>query len=360
MPHVLGEGTCRAPFTSMRLHPDGQVLTCCVNDAVPLGSVADGSLREVWDGQVTASLRGAMERADFSLGCQPCGDLRGLGLRNVSLAQDYDWLQPTEDLRWPRHIEFALSNTCNLQCVQCTGELSSAIRAQREHRPPLPAMYDEPFFEELRDFLPHLQSSSFIGGEPFLAREARRVWDLMIELDARPGSVWVTTNGTVWNDRVERYLRELQMGVSMSIDGVEPATIASIRVGADPEALIANRDRFLGTIRSYGGEMKLNYCVMPQNWREFVPFLLQADALDVDVYAARVHEPATHSLFALPHEQLAEVVAVMESQSGAADRLGRNRGVWEDMVRQLGARLAETATPEQVQVSPPVRRRRRT
>lgn len=339
VPHVAGEGTCRAPFAAMRLHPDGQVLTCCVNDEVPLGSITRSTLREIWDGATTASLRRAMEVGDFSLGCQPCGDLRDLGLRSVSLAQDYDWLDPVPDLRWPRHIEFALSNTCNLQCVQCSGELSSAIRAQREHRPPLPASYTDAFFEELRDFVPHLRSSSFIGGEPFLAREARRVWDLMIELDARP-MVWVTTNGTVWNDRVERYLRELRMGVSLSIDGVEPATIASIRVGADPDELLANRDRFLATTRSYGGSVKLNYCVMSQNWREFLPFLQEADRLDVDVYAARVHEPAEFSLFRLPTPELRDVLDELRAQDGAAT-LGRNRHVWDDMLQQLTARLAE-------------------
>lgn len=193
-------------------------------------------------------------------------------------------------------------------------------------------------------------------------REVRRVWDLMIELDTRP-QIWVTTNGTVWSDRVEHYLRELQMGISMSIDGVDPDTIAAIRVGADPEQLLANRDRFLATIRSYGGEMKLNICVMPQNWREFLPYLLAADALDVDVYAARVHEPAEHSLFRLPPDDLADVLAEMQDQGRLdADRLGRNRPIWDDFVRQLAARLDEVAGTDDpsraVPVGPPRRRRR--
>ena len=334
------------------------VNVCCVNSDVPLGSIADSSFREIWDGPVTAQLREAMNRSDYSLGCQACGDLADLGLRSASLAENYDCMERSEGLHWPRAIEFALSNTCNLQCVQCTGELSSSIRAQREHRHALPAAYGDEFFEEMRDFIPHLRSASFIGGEPFLMRECRRIWDLMIELDARP-DVWVTTNGTVWNDRVERYLHTLQMGVSLSIDGVEPATIASIRVGADPEELLANRDRFLAATQSYGRDMKLNYCIMPQNWREFMPFLLDAECLGADVYAARVHAPAQHSLFHLPVKELQNVFGTMAEQGDdSAGRLVRNRGTWDDMLAQLSSQLSQIGgRPLSVSVDAPTRRR---
>lgn len=57
------------------------------------------------------------------------------------------------DPDWPRQMEFSVSNTCNLQCVMCNGEWSSSIRSQREGLPPLPKVYDDAFFDGLRDFL---------------------------------------------------------------------------------------------------------------------------------------------------------------------------------------------------------------
>jgi MoaA/NifB/PqqE/SkfB family radical SAM enzyme len=360
---MTGEETCRAPSVSFRLEPTGSVQACCVNDEYPLGSITDASLRSIWRGARFERLRTAMDEADFSLGCQGCGDPRALGLRSQTLAVDYDHFDETGDGAWPRHIEFALSNTCNLQCVQCNGELSSSIRAQREHRPPLRSPYDDAFFDELVEFLPHLEAATFIGGEPFLMRECRRVWDLLLELDDPP-EVWVTTNGTVWDDRVEHYLHGLKMGVSLSIDGVEPATIEAIRVGADAEALLANRDRFLAATRSYGRGMKLNYCVMPQNWREFLPFLLDAEELGVPVYAARVQRPAEHSLYRLPVAELRVVVDAMSEQGAAhVHELELNRPAWDGTLAELTAHLAgiEAATtarePSFVPVEAPRRSR---
>lgn len=360
-PVAVVADTCRAPWVSLRLSPNGDVQACCVNDAYPLGSIAEASLTSIWRGERAEALRAAMAAADFSLGCQGCGDPRAAGLRSQTLAPDYDHfaLEPTTG--WPRHIEFALSNTCNLQCVQCDGELSSAIRAQREHRPPLRSPYGDEFFAEVAEIAPHLEAATFIGGEPFLAREARRVWDLLLALE-HPPAVWVTTNGTVWDERVERYLHGLRMGVSLSIDGVRPETIAAIRVGADADELLANRDRFLAATRSYGSGFKLNFCVMPQNWQEYLPFLLEADRLDVPVFAARVQRPPEHSLYHLPAAELRNVVEGLRAEERGASRLGRNRPVWDGTLAELTAHLDELegAPPEavdrSVQLSDPVRR----
>ena len=332
--------SCRAPWVSVRLSPNGEVQACCVNDAYPLGSIGVESLAAIWRGERAEALRAAMVAADFSLGCQGCGDPTALGLRAQTLATDYDHFALAGAGDWPRHIEFALSNTCNLQCVQCDGELSSAIRARRERRPPLRSPYGEAFFAEVTAFLPHLDAATFIGGEPFLTREARRIWDLLLELD-RPPEVWVTTNGTIWDERVEHYLHALRMGVSVSIDGVNPETIAAIRTGADPEELLRNRDRFLEATRRYGRGFKLNFCLMPQNWQEYLPFLLEADRLDVPVFAARVQRPTQHSLYHLPVATLRDVVDGLRAEDRTtAARLGRNRPVWEGTLAELTAHLA--------------------
>lgn len=344
---------CNAPTTAMRFAPGGEVLVCCVNEAYPLGRVGEASLHDIWFGERAEALRAAIAGGDFSLGCEPCGEARALGQRERSLVVDFDRLRPRR--RWPRHLELALSNTCNLQCVQCNGDLSSAIRAQREHRPPLRSPYDDGFFAELDPFLRHVESLTFIGGEPFLMRECRRVWDRLLERGRRP-MVWVTTNGTVWDDRVERYVRELAMGISLSIDGVRPETIEAIRVGADAEALLANRDRFLDATRAVGASFKLNFCLMPQNWREFFEYLVEADRLEVPVYRARVERPTHLSLYHLPLDELAAVVEELTEQGDAeADRLGRNRPVWDQALLDLTVHLAERRARE-VAVDPPRRR----
>lgn len=346
MTAVEPSATCRAPHVGLRFSPDGHVHACCANDTYPLGHVAQDSLRDVWQGERVAALRAALDAGDYSLGCRDCGREHALGKRTQTPAVDYDMFpQPAAPMAWPKRVEFALSNTCNLQCVHCNGDLSSSIRSQREHRPPLRSSYGDEFFAQLPELLEHVEVAVFIGGEPFLARECRRVWDLMIELGVE-AEVHVTTNGTVWDDRVERYVRSLRMNVAVSMDGATAATNDAIRSGSTHREVIANRDRFLAAARSYGGGFCLNHCLMAQNWDELADFLREGDRLDVPVHVIPVMYPASMSLFALPADELAEIIETMEC-SRRARRLRRNRPAWDASIGHLRAHLsrlrAETA-----------------
>lgn len=341
MTGVTPSPTCRAPHVALRFSPDGRVHACCVNSHYQLGRIGERTISEIWNGEELARLRDSLDGADYSLGCQDCSVLVSAGQRVQTHAEQFDrYPQPTVGApAWPRRLEFALSNTCNLQCVQCNGELSSSIRTQREHRPPLRSPYGEAFFAELAAYLPHVEVAVFIGGEPFLSRECRAVWDLLIEMDLHP-EVHVTTNGTVWDDRVEHYLHALEMNVAVSLDSVSAEVNDAIRVGSDFGEVMANRDRFLAATRSYGSVFGLNHCLMTENWQELGAFLLDADALGVDAHVIPVIYPPRLSLFCLPPDELAPVLAGLEAQaSDLAPRLDRNLSAWESTLSHLRLRL---------------------
>ena len=44
-------------------------------------------------------------------------------------------------------------------------------RKNIEKLPDIPDHYDEHFFEEIKEFLPHLKRVRFMGGEPFLIKQ---------------------------------------------------------------------------------------------------------------------------------------------------------------------------------------------
>jgi hypothetical protein len=138
---------------------------------------------------------------------------------------------------------------------------------------------------------------------------------------------------------VEDYLQALRMNVAVSIDGVSAAVNDAIRIGTRFDDLIANRDRFLAATRSYGGSFTLNHCLLRDNWRELADFLVEADRLDVDAHVIPVAYPSFLSLFSLSADALRSVVETLE-ECGAAERLDRNREVWEQTVAHLSARLA--------------------
>jgi hypothetical protein len=260
-----------------------------------------------------------------------------LGNRAATPAPPFDRF-PLDEPEWPRQLEFTLSNRCNLACVQCNPDNSSTIR-KREGLAPLPMPYGDRFFEELVPFLEHVEVCAFLGGEPFLTPQARRVWDLLIERRRSP-IVQVTTNATVWNESVERYVHELRMDLALSIDGATAETYEAIRLGARHDKVVAIRDRMVAAARTYGGIVHLNYCLMRANWHEVGRFCRQADELDVDANMIPVWGPPPHSLFTLGRTELAAVVAGLEAEDRAlAPTLGRNRGTWDSVLALLRDQL---------------------
>ncbi len=332
----------------MYFAPDGTVRACCVNTEYPLGRIGEQTIREIWDGAQTASLRKALAGHDFSLGCQDCEHRIGAGDRAWSTAEQYDRYLADVPGRYPKRMDFILSISCNLQCAMCHGDLSSSIRLHREGRPPMAPAYGDDFFDELAEFLPHLERAVFLGGEPFVARESQRVWDLMLA-GSFAGEVQVVTNGTQWNRRVERYLRELPMHVTVSIDGWTAETLEPLRVGVDRDQLFENVDRYQAAVEADGGTLSFHFCLMRQNWHEFGRFLLEADRRDVPTLVMTVTEPAGFSLWDLPLPDLEAVLQALDREDEAlGPRLGRNRRVWDDereRVRRHVAALRSGAIP---------------
>lgn len=340
---------CNAPSTSLYLDQMGDVRACCQNAEYPLGNITANSLREIWEGARTGALREALTRSDFSLGCQFCRWQMAEENESLVYARSFDHLSiPSSGPEWPQQLELSLSNACNLQCVMCNGDWSSSIRTHREGRAPLPVVYDDGFFAELAEFLPHLKIVKLLGGEPFLGKESLRVLDMLVEQGLTP-EVHVTTNGTQWSPRVERIMESLPMHVIVSLDGCDKETYESIRLGADFDNVIANLDRFQSYAERHGTEVNLAHCLMTANWRQFADFLRFADARGLPVGVNTVTSPVELSLHQLHPDRLDEVVAVLDSMDDQvrAD-LGRNRAVWIDQLDRLHHRQRALAEFEDV------------
>lgn len=329
---------CAAPWVELFLRPDGEVRSCCRNDR-PLGNIATTSLSEIWASERRRELKSRLTEHDYSLGCGACGAEVGAETGSTAYPRLWDeWRDlAAGDDSWPRRIEFNLSNACNLQCVQCDGELSSSIRAHREHRPPLGRPYGESFFADLRSFIPHLRWASFAGGEPFLASENARVWSMIAELNPRLPCT-VVTNATQWNRQVEQALELLSFDVTMSIDGFRPGTFEQIRVGARHAEVMRNVERFVGYCRERGTFASINHCLMRQNATELPDLLMWAEGLGLRVNVSVVRSPSACALVSLPRTELAEVVEALERRSTeVSGALSINADVWASELARLRA-----------------------
>lgn len=332
---------CNAPFTSMYLDQHGFVRACCMNDFQLLGNVAEQRLVDIWHGEPARELRDAMVRHDLTVGCEFCKWQVDEGRADLAFSRWFTEYVPSgPEPDWPQQLELSISNTCNLQCVMCNGEWSSSIRSQREHREPLPKVYDEQFFEDLREFVPHLRRVKFLGGEPFLAAETLRVMELLVEAGGHV-RCHATTNGTQWSPRVERILDMLPVDVAVSLDAATKETYESIRIGSTWEQVQDHLDRFCERAERNGTDVTVTMCLMTNNWRDFLGFCQAADARGIGCAVNTVTMPAHLSLYRVPVDELAVVVEELEHQERTeAHRLGRSRATWSGELDKLRQHLA--------------------
>lgn len=327
---------CYAPFTSLFFDTHGNVLPCCKSWEDPLGNVEQDSLDDIWRGARVNALRKLLIDYKFERSCEFCGWQMEVGEFQGSFASVFERF-PVETLipEWPRQLQFAGRPTCNLECIMCNGELSSRIRRRREHRAPARNPYGDKFFNDLRKYLPHLEYMEFFGGEPFLTRECFRIWDMMIE-DGLSTRCHVSTNGTLYNSRVERVLGKLPFSITVSVDGATKETVEKVRYGADYYEIMKNIVIFKNYTDRVGTSVTLSYCLMRQNWTEFFDFLILAEELGCSVFVNTVINPDECSLFSLPPSELLEIVESMEIMGKDASKyLKRNHWCWLQQMKTL-------------------------
>lgn len=316
---------CYAPFVSMVFDTIGRVRACCANYEYILGNLHEERLDAIWHGARIAALREALKNYDFSLGCGYCyWKIEGTADRKKTLADSSVVALKYEKLPldangdyWPTHLEFHLTNRCNLECLTCNGDFSHLIRARREKLPAYPVAFGEEFFEDLRKYLPRLKEAQFLGGEPFLMHEQHRVWDMLIE-DRLAPMCHVTTNGTIWNEKVERVLDLLPVSVNVSMDGVTRETFERLRVNAKWDVVLENLEKFRAALAARRRLLGISFSLSRENVHEFVPMLLFAEERDAHVSVCNVFDPPAFSLYTLPLEEFDRILADVERAGEAA------------------------------------------
>jgi len=306
---------CRAPSTSLYLDQHGDARPCCQSHLV-LGNVADTSIVQIWQGERAQALRAAVAEGDLSLGCQHCRWAVEHSGPESAFARRFDGLEPEPDLAQPVQLEIAPSTTCNLQCTMCSGEFSSAIRSQREGLPALPVRYGADQLEQVAALLPGLTHLELFGGEPLLARESLHLLELVAER-APHVEVRVTTNGTVWNDRVARLAEQVRLSFVVSVDGASAATYEAIRVGARWPVVRARLDELAALTAHRGTNLGIAHCLLVESWWELPDIVRLSSDLQADLWINRVRHPARSSLYHLSRAELAQVIDHLSRQTAS-------------------------------------------
>ncbi len=335
---------CYAPFTSLYFNPTGDVTPCCQtqkSDFV-LGNVAVEPLGAIWNGEKIRQLRESLAGYQFPKACGFCdwqvrsGNMEGVFATVFDVFTIYD-----SPIEWPIAMEFSMSNACNFECIMCDGVNSSRIRKRREKRPPLPRPYDERFLDDLDEYLPHLRWARFYGGEPFLSSENYRVWSgLGKRKDWDQVAVQITTNGSIYHQKVEEVLDSLAVDVVVSLDAATRESLERVRVNANYDRIMENIARFRKYAYRKGTDLGFSYCLMPQTWTEFGDVLLFAEDQGSEVFVNTVTDPKHCSLYSLPNDELSTIVEKLEEQGkNLVGKLKINRKVWNKSVAGLKSYL---------------------
>jgi MoaA/NifB/PqqE/SkfB family radical SAM enzyme len=313
------------------------------------------SIREIWFGEKYQSLRNHLMKYDLTYKCNVClKNLQG-GNHTSVLARGYDINPPGE---YPSMMELELSNTCNLECVMCIGELSSSIRKNRERLPAMKNAYDDDFVEQLQEFIPHLKELRFNGGEPFLINSVFKIFEKVEKLNPKLKIV-IATNGTVMNYKVKEWLVKLNIHINFSLDSLTPDIYEAIRVNAHFDRVMEN---FL-FYRQYSNENNRTMCLMVNpmrnNWHEMPEFIRFVNKHNINLWFNTIHRPAEWAIWSLPYTQLIKVYEILReikfSKEETSNSLASyNFGIYNNLVNvQIKNWVREAKERESQQVAEP-------
>ena len=305
---------CYVPFNSLTFSFSGAVFACSYNREVQLGKYPDQSIDEIWNGKEAKELRKHLLNNDLNYGCQHCHYFVEKGkFSNLKPLVFDKYYQNTEAL-FPQVMEFELSNECNLECQMCVGEVSSSIRKNRDKLPPIPMPYNDAFLEQLGKYIPHLKEAKFYGGEPFLISIYYKIWELIKQLNPKL-PLFVITNGSHWNSKIETLINELDFDVAVSIDAVDKNILESIRKNIQHNKLMQNIRRFSEVCRKKGKYLSLSFTVQKDNWRELPKLIELCNEVDAFIFVSYLERPRQFSITEFNTTQMQEVMAYMKNVS---------------------------------------------
>lgn len=154
--------------------------------------------------------------------CSECWSDEARGVKSFRQKGIDDWGVITEPEI--RYVEYDLDNTCNLKCISCSSNNSSAWLEDEKRVYGQSAFIGRKVTEDYKNIdLTKLDTVKFFGGEPLLSKNISKVCeDLRSAGNIDKLTVYTNTNVTVMPKSEVEYvwLNCQQLNLSLSIDGI--------------------------------------------------------------------------------------------------------------------------------------------
>ena len=341
---------CHAPFTNLLFVQSGDIMVCHYNRGFVVGSYPESDLMSVWNGSKLKELRRSLNDYQPLESCSFCHQEILNDRFYSSGCKKYDYLA-SRNHRYPKMMEFQLSNHCNLECIMCSGEYSSSIRKNRERGLPYFNPYDARFIQEVEKFLPYLEYASFTGGEPFLNELYFQIWDRISVLNPNL-KVSISSNATVLNDRVKKVLSSLNCELTLSIDSIEKETYEHIRKGASLKTTLEHLEYFTNYAVKNKRLLSIKSVIMRDNVKDIPRLYRNFHNQGIQLYPKLVWVPFEHSL---KYAEVAEIDSAINVLQDCEWAIGnsvqkfnaeRYREIIGQLIHWKEEQLAKTEIPD--------------
>jgi MoaA/NifB/PqqE/SkfB family radical SAM enzyme len=187
-------------------------------------------------------------------------------------------------------------------------------------------------------YIPTLKEAKFYGGEPFLIPIYYKIWEKVRELNPKL-EMFVITNGTHWNAKIEKLVNELNFDMAISIDAFEKEKVERIRKNVVYEKLMDNIKRFSEILTRKGKYLSLSFTVQKDNWEQFPLIIDLCNEVNAFIYVSYLERPVRFALADLPQDELRKIREYMDKYTfpKGNQREQHNDKCFEDFKHYLDA-----------------------
>jgi MoaA/NifB/PqqE/SkfB family radical SAM enzyme len=356
---MLKNTFCSSPWFHIRLTYDGSYDVCrwSKNGATKF-NIRTTSLMEFYNSDAMQQLRLDMLAGNKPVVCEPCyyqdqfgklsGRVRQLNKSAINLTEfpltfrssphlpmfKYSNNHAGSSPHFPTDLQIDLGNTCNSACIMCDPIASSRLVVDYKKLNKLDSqLFAEPkpyrswtedpvvvdrFVAELKT-VPYLRYIHFLGGET-LYNQA--FYDICEQLDGKDLIVGTTTNGTIYNTRIEQLIprfKEFHLGIS--IESVTPLN-DYVRYPGPTDQILANILKFVA-LRDCNPGLKLELRITPNLFTiseldQVFEFMIRHDIIAESCNI--LHQPRSLRMELMPEDIRQETIGKLQA---IVDRLGK-------------------------------------
>jgi molybdenum cofactor biosynthesis enzyme MoaA len=212
---------CALPFHHVQVETNGKFAVCCMHSAPSNQNMNINSCTvDEWrNSEYLAEIRQSFLDDKRHPGCSACWKQEDDGF--ISLRQrnanEYKILRVDVNERKITNVEIGLSNQCNLTCLMCDENSSSAILAENVKlginlRSQTDFKWHDQGYHNLQELL--MQAPRLVnirGGEPFYIKKLLELIENIPEDRARTMALHITTNATTWTTRWYEALKKFKL-----------------------------------------------------------------------------------------------------------------------------------------------------